>query len=171
MQNLTINTTVNFGGFYESIHSYAIDNYVEDYEYDFENVNYRATYEIYAKDYIKVLNNELDINISFKSLNSPKFYNYSTDFINVEITKKDALKLFQYVRNEDLKQEVFNIIKESSTSKDGYVAFYNYEDFFKKENLNILVECMLDVIIENLQDDIVENLQANYLEIILNNDN
>jgi hypothetical protein len=140
-------------------------------EYNWEDVNYRATYEIYAKDYIKVLNNILDSNISFKSLNSPKFYNFSTDYINVEISKKDILKLFQYVRNEDLKQEVIDRIKESSTSIDGYIAFYNYEDFFKKDNLDILVECMLDVIIENLQDDIVEELQANYIDIILNDDN
>lgn len=171
MQNLTINTSINFGGFYNSIHSDMIDTYVEDYEYNWEDVNYKDTFEIYAKDYIKVLNNKLDTNISFKALNSPRFYNYSTDFINVDISKKDILKLFQYVRNEDLKQEVFNIIKKSSTSKDGYVAFYNYEDFFKKENLNILVECMLDIIVDNLQEDIVEELQSNYLEIILNNDN
>lgn len=171
MQNLTINTTVNFGGFYESIHSYIIDDNIELNEYDFENVNYKDTFEIYAKDYIKVLNNKLDTNISFKALNSPRFYNYSTDFINVDISKKDILKLFKYVRNEDLKQEVFNIIKKSSTSKDGYVAFYNYKDFFKKDNLDILVECLFDVIVENLQDDIVEELQSNYLEIILNNDN
>lgn len=171
MQNLTINTTINFGGFYESSHSDVIDTYVEAYEYNWENVNYRATYEIYAQDYIKVLNNKLDTNISFKSLNSPKYYNFSTDYINVDISKKDIIKLFQYVRKEELKQEVFNIIKEASTSRDGYVAFYNYEDFFKKDNLGILVECLFDVIVDNLQDDIVEELQANYLEIILNNDN
>ena len=171
MQNLTINTTINFGGFYESIHSSIIDTYIEDYEYDWENVNYRATYESYAKNYIKVLNQKLDTNISFKSLVSPKFYNYSTDVINIDISKKDILKLFQYVRNEELKQEVFNIIKESSTSKDGYIAFYNYEDFFKKDNLGILIECLVDVIVENLQDDIVEELQANYIDIILNDDN
>ena len=170
MKNL-IKTTVNFGGFYNSLHSDIIDTYVEDYEYDWENVNYRATYKIYSQDYIKVLNSILDTNISFKALNGPKFYNYSTDFINVEITKKDALKLFQYIRNEDLKQEVIDIIKESSTSKDGYIAFYNYEDFFKKENLDILIECLFDVIIENLQDDIVEELQANYIDIILNENN
>lgn len=170
MQNLTINTTLNFGGFYESIHSDVIDNYIELNEYDFESVDYKSTYKNYAKDYIKVLNNKLDTNISFKSLNSPKFYNYSTDYINVDISKKDALKLFQYVRKEELKQEVFNIIKDSSTSKDGYVAFYNYKDFFKKDNLDILVECLFDVIIENLQEDIVEEIQANYLEIILNED-
>lgn len=171
MQNLTVNTAINFGGFYNSIHSDMIDTYVEEYEYNWEDVNYKDTYKNYAKDYIKVLNNKLDTNISFKSLNSPKFYNYSTDYINVDISKKDALKLFQYVRKEELKQEVFNIIKESSTSKSGYVAFYNYEDFFKKDNLDILIECLLDVIIENLQDDIIDELQSNYLEIILNNDN
>jgi hypothetical protein len=171
MKNLTINSSINFGGFYNSIHSDIIDTYIEDYEYDWEKVNYISTYENYSKDYIKVLNNILDTNISFKALNSPRFYNYSTDVISIEISKKDALKLFQYVRNEELKQEVFNIIKDSSTSKDGYVAFYNYKDFFKKDNLDILLECMLDVIIENLQDDIVENLQSNYLDIVFNEDN
>ena len=171
MKNSNISTTINFGGFYNSIHSDIIDNYIENLEYDFENVDYKTTFEIYAKDYIKILNQKLDTNIIFKSLVSPKFYNYSTDFINVEISKKDILKLFQYVRNEDLKEEVFNIIKDSSTSRDGYVAFYNYNDYFKKDNLDILVECMLDIIIEHMQDDIVEELQSNYLEIILNNDN
>ena len=170
MKNL-IETTVNFGGFYDSIHSYIIDDYIEVYEYNFENVDYKATYQTYAEDYIKVLNQKLDTNIVFKGLISPKFYNYSTDNINVEISKKDIIKLFQYIRDEELKQEVFNIIKESSTSRDGYVVFYNYNDYFKKENLDILVECLFDVIIEHMQDDIVEELQANYLEIILNDDN
>lgn len=171
MKNLIIETKVNFGGFYNSIHSEVIDNYIESCEYDFENVNYKATYKAYAKDYIKVLNNKLNTNITFKNLISPKYYNYSTDFINVEISKKDILKLFQYVRNEELKQEVFNIIKKSSTSRDGYIAFYNYKDFFKKDNLGLLLECLFDVIVDNLQDSIVEELQSNYLEIILNNDN
>ena len=170
MKNL-IETTVNFGGFYDSIHSYIIDDYIEVYEYNFENVDYKATYQTYAEDYIKVLNQKLDTNIVFKGLISPKFYNYSTDNINVEISKKDIIKLFQYVRNENLKQEVFNIIKDSSTSRDGYISFYNYSDYFKKDNLDILVECLFDVIIVHMLDDIVEDLQSNYLEIIFNDDN
>ena len=169
MQNL-IKTTVNFGGFYNSIHSDILDTYIEDYGYNWENVDYISTYKEYSKSYIKVLNNILDTNIIFKALNSPKFYNYSTDKINVELSKKDILKLFKYVKDEELKQEVFNIIKEASTSRDGYVAFYNYADFFKKDNLDILVECLLDVIIENLQDRIVDGICSNYIEIILNED-
>lgn len=169
MKNL-IETSINFGGFYDSIHSDIIDNNIELSEYDFNKVDYNSTYRSYSKDYIKVLKNKLDTNISFKALNSPRYYNYSTDSITVEITKKDALKLFQYIKKEDLKEEVINIIKDSSTAKDGYVAFYSYKDFFKKENRDILIECLLDAIIENLQDDIIEELQSNYIDIILNDD-
>ena len=169
MQNL-IETIVNFGGFYNSIHSDIIESYVEDMEYNWEDVNYTETYKIYSESYIKVLNNILDTDLVFKALNSPKFYNYSTDTISIEISKKDILKLFKYVKDEDLKQEVFNIIKEASTSRDGYVAFYNYADFFKKENIAILVECLLDVVVENLEDRIIDDIQSNYLEIILNED-
>lgn len=169
MKNL-IETTVNFGGFYSSIHSDIIDNYVEDYEYNWEDVDYNSTYKDYSKSYIKALNNILDIDLIFKSLISPKFYNYSTDTINVEISKKDILKLFKYVKEEELKQEVINIIKDSSTSKSGYIAFYTYADFFKKDNLGLLVECLLDVIVENLQDRVIEEIQANHIDIILNQD-
>ena len=167
MENL-IETNINFGGFYNSVHSDIIDSYVEDMEYNWEEINYIDTYKEYSKSYIKVLNNILDINIIFKALNSPKFYNYSTDYIVTDISKKDTLKLFKYVKEEELKGEVFNIIKYSSTSKDGYVTFYEYKDFFKKDNLDILVECLIDIIIENLQDRIIDGICSNYIEIILN---
>ena len=173
MQNL-IRTNVNFGGFYYSIHRDIIDSEIECLGYEDEVINFEATHKAYCKNYIKVINNILDTNVIFKALNSPKYYNYSTDFINVELSKKDILKLFKYIKDEDLKQEVFNIIKDASTSKDGYVAFYEYKDFFKKENLGLLVECLIDVIIENLNDriidDIVEGMHSDCLEIILNED-
>ena len=93
MQNL-IKTTVNFGGFYNSIHSDIISTCVADMEYNWEELNYEATYNEYSKRYIKVLNNILDTNIIFKALNSPKYYNYTTDYIVTDISKKDILKLF-----------------------------------------------------------------------------
>ena len=171
MQNL-IQTTVNFGGFYYSIHRDILDSEIECLGYEDEVINFEATHEAYCKNYIKVLNSILDTNLIFKALNSPKFYNFTTDIINVELSKKDILKLFKYVKDEDLKQEVFNNIKECSTSKSGYIAFYEYKDFFKKENLDILIECLLDIIIENLNDKIidaiVEGIHSDNLEIILN---
>lgn len=170
MKNL-IETNINFGGFYNSTHSDIIDSEVENMEYNWEDVNYNDTYKIYSENYIKSLNNILDTDLIFKALNSPKFYNFTTDFINVEISKKDILKLFKYIKEEELKEEVFNNIKECSTSVDGYIAFYNYKDFFKKDNLGLLVECLFDIIVENLQDRIIDDMQSNYLEIVFNEDN
>ena len=92
MKNL-IKTNINFGGFYNSIHSDIIDIYIEDMKYNWEDVNYKATYKNYSESYIKVLNNILDTNLIFKALNSPKFYNYSTDVINVELSKNPLLAL------------------------------------------------------------------------------
>ena len=173
MENL-IKTNINFGGFYNSIHSDILDSEIECLGYEDEVINFEATHKAYSKNYIKVLNNILDTDLIFKTLNSPKYYNFTTDIINVEISKKDILKLFKYVKDADLKGEVFNIIKDSSTSKDGYIAFYDYADFFKKDNLDILVECLMDIIIENLQDaiidDIVEGMHSDCLEIVLNED-
>ena len=169
MENL-IKTTVNFGGFYDSIHSDIIDTYVVDMEYNWEEVNYNDTYKIYSENYIKALNNMLDTDLIFKALNSPKFYNYTTDKINVEISKKDILKLFKYIKDEDLKQAIFNRIKFVSTSRDGYAAFYTYTDFFKKENLDILIECLFDVIISSLEEAIIEGMWWNGIDIILNED-
>ena len=54
MKNL-IETNINFGGFYNSIHSDIIDIYIEDMEYNWEDVNYGATYNEYSKSYIKAL--------------------------------------------------------------------------------------------------------------------
>lgn len=163
-------TNVNFGGFYNSIHSVIIDDYIEIMEYDWEKVNYKSTYKIYSEDYIKVLNNKLDTEIIFKELISPKYYNYVTDNIIVELSKKDILKLFKYIKEEELKEEVYNLIKDITTFWSGYIAFYNYKDFFKKDNLDLLLECMLEIIVEHLEEAIIDGLQSNYLEIILNED-
>lgn len=169
MQNL-IQTTVNFGGFYHSIHSDIIDNHIEDMEYDWETVDYIATYKAYSENYIEVINDILNTNIIFKALNSPKYYNFTTDYISVELSKKDSLKLFKYIKDEDLKQAIFNRIKFVSTSRDGYAAFYTYTDFFKKENLDILIECLFDVIISSLEEAIIEGIWWNGIDIILNED-
>ena len=124
MKNLIIDTVINFGGFYESVHNDIIADNIELMEYNWEDVNYRATFEIYAKDYIKVLNNILDTDITFKSLNSPRYYNYSTDSIEVEISKKDILKLFKSIKEEELKEEVINIIKKNQVLQEMVILHF-----------------------------------------------
>ena len=46
-----INTSIHFGGFYESIHDSNIDFMVEAYEYKFDQVDYKKTFNSYIDEY------------------------------------------------------------------------------------------------------------------------
>ena len=67
-----IETSIKFGGFYESIHISNIDHMVEAYEYDFDDVDYKKTFESYIDSYCSKLENfifnEYKVNINFKDL-------------------------------------------------------------------------------------------------------
>jgi hypothetical protein len=155
---------LNFGGFYESYHSDRVDSIIELFEVVEQNVNYKETYLNYSKCLVSAINSHLDIEMSFISLDSPKYYNYSTDKIIVDINKKDILKLFKYIKENDLKKEVIDKIVDVTTSKSGYVAFYQKEDFFKKENLNFLVETILEIIYDYIEEDVLYSFDFEIIE-------
>jgi len=153
---------VNFGGFYESLHDYYVEEaiasyfgyYLEDGEVDQEQM-WHIGFDIwswvkreYSKEYVNELNYMLDTRIKFVELDSPSMYNYRTDIIIANTSRKDRLIIMKYIREERLKEQVLKHIRISSTSYDGYISFLNYEDYFKKENMNFLMEIMLDVIIK-----------------------
>ena len=92
---MNINTQIEFGGFYNSIHSDNIDFFIDN-EVEYENLNidkidYKKTYQNYINDYVNELENyilhEYNIEIDFKNIssNSPKYYNYSTDVIKTNV--------------------------------------------------------------------------------------
>ena len=166
MQN--INTILNFGGFYNSIHSVRIDDRIDDniecFEIDYDNINYTDTFKEYAKDLTKAINKELDINLEFISLNSPREYNFKTDYMEVSLTKKDILKLFKLIKDNDLKQKVYNNIEECTTSRDGYISFYSYSDFFKKDNLDLLTKVLLEVLYNSIEEDISYDFDFEIIE-------
>jgi hypothetical protein len=171
---------VNFGGFYESLHDYYVEEsiasyfgyYLEDGEVDQEQM-WHIGFDIwkwvkieYSKEYVNELNYMLDTRIKFVELDSPSMYNYRTDVIIANISRKDRLAIMEYIREEGLKEQVLKHIKISSTSYDGYISFLNYEDYFKKENTNFLIEIMLDVIIKNSEIVLEEFRIVNMPEVI-----
>ena len=100
---IMINTNIEFGGFYESIHSnnidYMIDNYYLDddgnpLDYYELNIPYATIHNAYIKSWVfgfsEFIKNDYNIIIDFNELEliSPKYYNYSTDTIDCKITKK-----------------------------------------------------------------------------------
>ena len=157
-----IKTQLNFGGFYNTIHSSIVEDAVacelgaidECNENDWENedlINFNnwTAYKIeYCKEWVKLLNAELETNIVFTSLDSPREYNFATDVIIAHITVKDTLKLFNLIKENELKENVYEAIKKATTSYDGYIPYYKYSDLFKSENRYFLVEIMIDILLE-----------------------
>ncbi len=150
----TIEFALEFGGFYHSIHSDKIDDDIEMYEYDWEEVDYKKTHINYSKEYLLCLNNELDMNLKFIELYSPKEYNFITDRIIAEIKYSDFKKLKkEYLANK----KFINWLNEASKSYDGFSSFYSGVEEVSKEN-DILLQYMFRYILrvenENLEFDI-----------------
>lgn len=114
---------LQFGGFYNSTHEQLIDSMLENYfmndegEYELpDNINYKAIFDAYCLEllpiYKEYISDEhgLDVNIKFLQLDSPHFYNYSTDTMLCEISN-----------------ESFNAIKKHFLSDKNFVEYANRE--------------------------------------------
>ena len=159
MSNFKYNeTTINFGGFYESWHGEqindSIDRFIEDYneenntelEYDEFNFDYSEIENQYINQYCNLLENyilneyNLDIEFSDLKIDSPKFYNYSTDRIDCKINKPSTL--MDYFKTD---KDFLEYLKESVKSYDGYISYYDYNEALNNKN-NILSIYILEYI-------------------------
>ena len=157
-------TTINFGGFYESIHDCIVDEAIasdigvmdDEWSEGYEKIAQasRCPYlAAYGKEYINKLNSETNTNIIFSAIKSPQFYNFSTDTIEARVSTKDSLALFRYIRENELFNELESNIRNMTTRQDGFIPFYSYSDIMKKENRGLLNEALLNAIIDDLSND------------------
>ena len=157
----------NFGGFYNSFYDNAIDDVV--YEDDVENtinpdaIDFKKLHIEVAKriteQFNEFLSNEydLEVNFEFDSLDSPKYYNYSTDKIILNISDEDKIKLdLLVVNNGDVDETLKGVVEDVTTSKSGYVAFYDYDKVMTKideDNSEVYYQCLLDALMELDKDE------------------
>lgn len=153
MEKITIkNVTLNFGGFYDSVHSTLIDTEIEnileteDLEYDqiCDYIDFKALHLEYAKRLVLDFNNNFDLNLKFEQLIQPKEYNYKTDEILVEMSMQDYNYLFLDTDQDELK----NKITKATTNRDGYSAFYNYSEMLNEPQF--IAEFLLDIIMKGV---------------------
>tara|TARA_R110000787_G_C13176372_1_gene421348 strand:+ start:63 stop:566 length:504 start_codon:yes stop_codon:yes gene_type:complete len=154
--------SLNFGGFYHSEHSENIDSKEESYGYNWEDIDYKSTHLNYSKEYLNRLSDELDVNLKFISLDSPKFYNFSTDKIYCSISEEDFSTLLSVYDTKEL----FNYIEEHSKSRDGFSSFCSGYAAVK-EDKEIFLQYLFDYI---LQYEEIEFYDLEY-EIQLTNKN
>ena len=151
---------IQFGGFYESIHMHNVDSLIECYknewaEYNEDNVNYKKTYLNYSNSYCNHLSNfiqsEYNIGMDFKNLElqSPEYYNYSTDKILANIPAKQIKELNSLMIKDALFLE---FLKERTKSYDGYISFYTYETAINNKD-NILIMYVLEYICDKFNEN------------------
>jgi len=164
-------TTIEFGGFYESIHDSHIDmmtnNYfddtpLQDDENNFEYFDWSAIHKSYIKSYCYKLeeyikdNYEIDIDFKNISMHSPKEYNFATDVINCDVIKKKI----ELLNKELLKDEKFlEYLKESTQSYDGFMSFYTYDQAINNK------DDMLSVYVLRYLCNQLNNIDSGYVDI------
>jgi hypothetical protein len=160
-----INTNIRFNGFYNSLHSDLIDDAIESYYRDDNGVfNYDSivdniVYKTIFKDYISVFTDEFkswikdnyDLDIDFKDLSliSPKYYNYSTDVINCNISDKDnALLMMTFKHDKDF----IDYLKYKTTSRDGFMSYYTFEEALSNKD-DVLSDYILNYLVNKFESD------------------
>ena len=139
---------LDFGGFYESIHTEYIDRHIEDLNINWEYVDYKKTYENYAKCFVDYINFSLNMKLKYVELDSPKYYNYRNDKIIVSINEIDKYNLIQKYRNDNEFVEWGN---EASASKSGFISFCRGIDNLINEQ-ELLLEYIFKYILWNEED-------------------
>tara|TARA_R110000764_G_scaffold192414_1_gene277655 strand:- start:445 stop:951 length:507 start_codon:yes stop_codon:yes gene_type:complete len=135
--------SLNFGGFYHSQHSENIENNIESYGYEWDEIDYKKTHLNYCNSYLNRLSEDLEINLKFIQLDSPREYNFVTDKILCSISENDFNTLLDVYDTKEL----FNYIEEHSKSRDGFSSFYSGYAAVKKEK-DIFLQYLFNYILE-----------------------
>jgi hypothetical protein len=167
-------TTIPFGGFYESIHSYEVDRAEED-AFQNENgdpnaglssrlywlINYRQLYTSYAEAYASEFAIKTGIKLKFESMSSPREYNFATDRIFCTISREEVRRLKREVDPEALAA----LAKRKFTSRDGFASFYSPDieswgsvDGWDHNQLGTLIEASME---DDPEEDIAYEMNSN----------
>lgn len=144
MSKLEVN--IPFEGFYDSFYSEGIDREEESFvewrreEGDineeqarelhdllWRHTRYDVAYNLVAQDYIIAFNEkfkewtDVDLQLEFVTMESPREYNFTTDRLFAKADEEALLALRAKV-DEDVLRE---IIRERFTSRSGFISFYS----------------------------------------------
>ena len=120
-----------FPGFYNSVLDSMLENdlesYLEENDLKYEDIesklNFKEAALAMSQAWLKIFNEYCPFSLKFQDINSPKFYNFTTDRLIALISLKDLRRLVKYVKpHEDILE---GVIKKHFTSRDGFMSFYS----------------------------------------------
>ena len=191
-----LESTILFDGFYESFIDDDIDHQIgQQIEWDSDiydlnedeqqvledsylSVNrsyfYNQIAEDYTNFYIDALNERLKgftLKATYKSFNSPREYNFSTDRIFIEIEENHAIDFIKYII-KNYKKELEKKIQDRFTSRSGFYSYYeNTLDLWTQDysewDCNMIGTCFELFDLE--EEDINYSLREYLSETIMDN--
>lgn len=137
--------SVPFSGFYETLHSHAIDDVVFIGGEERHGYDYKAMKQAYSRVYARLYGEKFGVNLAFDELNSPKEYNASSDTLLALISLDDVKKLFAGVDYEKMKK----LVKDKHSSCDGFMSFVDHDyDNWLKHDLSEWTEFWLETLLQ-----------------------
>ena len=146
--NTDIKTSINFGGFYNSIHDsnieWACESFYSDNDGNFDwnvildKVDFKklhgAYIDLYCDLFSEWLKENYNLVIQFKniSLSSPREYNFKTDEIICDITPLENESLIKTLQSDS---KFLDWLKDRTRSKSGFISFDLVRSFNQSKNL------------------------------------
>lgn len=148
MTTLTASTTykalIDFGGFYHSDWGYMIDclidresDNLEDVDRFVDSVDFNKTRRDIAILIVRAINQACDLDLNFVSIISPKFYNFETDKIEVEVLDSDLPKIDALLTELEAWDNYDDAVIEATTERSGYMPFYSAKTLPFEQRLRI----------------------------------
>lgn len=152
---------IHFGGFYNSIHDAQIESQFEAYEDNIDTGanerDYTPTQINYSKEYLKkmeqfLFNKGIETKFKFVRIESPRQYNFETDKIVVNLLKNHQKLIINFVNNK-FQAELIELIRAQTTASSGYRPFYTFDDIYKHNINDFLLEACLEIICDQVNKD------------------
>ena len=128
--NKVIEFDVDFGGFYESIHSYRIERDIAScygvdeihdmQDKDYDSINWQSIENQYGKEWLDCFNTNHDTAYKFVGIESPAEYNFQTDRI-IASASESSINL---IINE-ASTGLIDYINDNSQSCSGFTSYYS----------------------------------------------
>ena len=112
-------TTVSlpFSGFYNGFFDWHLERYAEAMQISYDEIDSERLKEYYCETYVSEVSRKLGIELKFEHSESPKYYNYFSDHMYVEVPN--------HIIDKALKTpSLSEFAKSWFTSRPGFISFY-----------------------------------------------
>lgn len=135
-----IEFNINFGGFYESIHSHIVnsvianhfdhDDYYDVDDDDIDTVDINAMQEDYAEQWLEHYKEIIPFGIGYVGIDSPDYYNYETDKIIARISTTKVDELIETLEHD------YKFVKWLDNNSQSYDGFHSWYTGFEQVKTN-----------------------------------